>query len=247
MVGDARRQRRREERRLARRRASRRGSPRGPRRSPCRASRRPRRARRRSSAVELERPAADVIERAPGRRDDDVDAALERAELLLHRAARRRSAARARRARGRTGGPPRRPASRARGSGRGPAPMAPRAAVRLADEALEHRQRERRGLAGAGRGLAEDVASLEERRDRLALDRGRLLVAERGERIDQDRIQAQRRERAPALGDDCIGFGAVHHCTCAVLVHCVPGAHMSPYNRRPVRSSPPDTRRGLAP
>ena len=37
--------------------------------------------------VERERAATDVIERAARRRDDDVDAALERAELLLHRLA----------------------------------------------------------------------------------------------------------------------------------------------------------------
>ena len=37
--------------------------------------------------VELQRPAADVIERAARRGDDDVGAALERADLLLHRRA----------------------------------------------------------------------------------------------------------------------------------------------------------------
>jgi NAD(P)H-dependent flavin oxidoreductase YrpB (nitropropane dioxygenase family) len=48
-------------------------------------------------------------------------------------------------------------------------------------EALEDRQRERRGLAGAGGGLAQQVAPGEQRRDRLALDRRGLLVAELGE------------------------------------------------------------------
>jgi hypothetical protein len=43
---------------------------------------------------------------------------------------------------------------------------------------LQQGQRERRGLAGAGGGLAEQVAALEQRRDGLALDRGGLLVAE---------------------------------------------------------------------
>ena len=37
--------------------------------------------------VELQRPAADVIERAARRGDDDVGAALERADLLVHRRA----------------------------------------------------------------------------------------------------------------------------------------------------------------
>ena len=50
---------------------------------------------------------------------------------------------------------------------------------------LQHRQRERRGLAGAGGRLAEQVAAGEQERDRLALDRRRLLVAEVGERLQQ--------------------------------------------------------------
>ena len=44
-------------------------------------------------------------------------------------------------------------------------------------EAVEDRQRERRGLAGAGLGRGEDVASLEHEGDRLGLDGGGLLVA----------------------------------------------------------------------
>jgi hypothetical protein len=43
---------------------------------------------------------------------------------------------------------------------------------------LEQGQRERRGLAGAGRRLGEDVTPREQRRDGLALDRRRLLVAQ---------------------------------------------------------------------
>ena len=39
------------------------------------------------SGVELQRPPPDVIERAARRRDDDVGAALERADLLVHRRA----------------------------------------------------------------------------------------------------------------------------------------------------------------
>ena len=63
--------------------------------------------------------------------------------------------------------------------------------VRRRADALQHRQRERRGLAGAGRGLAEHVAAGEERRNRLALDVGRLFVAERGDRRHQRRVQAE--------------------------------------------------------
>ena len=70
------------------------------------------------------------------------------------------------------------------------------AAVRVArvgvgrDE-VQQRQRERGGLAGAGRGLAEHVAAGEQRRDRLALHRRRLFVAERRERVDEARIEAE--------------------------------------------------------
>ena len=50
---------------------------------------------------------------------------------------------------------------------------------------LQRRQRERRGLARAGRRLTEQVATCQQERDRLALDRRRLLVAEVVERGQQ--------------------------------------------------------------
>ena len=43
--------------------------------------------------------------------------------------------------------------------------------VRVGGEALQQRERKRRGLPRARRGLTEDVAPCEKRRDRLALDR----------------------------------------------------------------------------
>ena len=58
-------------------------------------------------------------------------------------------------------------------------------------DAMQQRERERRGLAGAGRRLAEHVAAGEQRRNRLALDGCRLLVAERGERGDEARVEAE--------------------------------------------------------
>jgi hypothetical protein len=58
-------------------------------------------------------------------------------------------------------------------------------------EPLQDRQRERRGLAGAGGGLAEQVAAFQQRRDRLALDRGGLLVAEGRQRGDQLRGEVE--------------------------------------------------------
>jgi hypothetical protein len=45
-------------------------------------------------------------------------------------------------------------------------------------EVLEHRQPEGRGLAASGLGLADHVVAGEQLRDRLRLDRRRLLVAE---------------------------------------------------------------------
>ena len=41
-----------------------------------------------------------------------------------------------------------------------------------AHETLEHRNRKRRGLAGAGLGAADHVAPVEDRLDRLGLNRG---------------------------------------------------------------------------
>ena len=56
---------------------------------------------------------------------------------------------------------------------------------------LDHRQAEGGGLAGARLGLADHVAALQERRDRLLLDRGRTLVAEVRERLEHRRREAE--------------------------------------------------------
>ena len=61
------------------------------------------------------------------------------------------------------------------------------AVPRPGGEAAEQRQREGRRLPGTGGGLAEQVASLEQRRDRLGLDRRRLLVAQRDQPLEQFR------------------------------------------------------------
>ena len=52
-------------------------------------------------------------------------------------------------------------------------------------EPVERGQHERRRLAGAGLGDAEQVAAGQDRRDGLALDRRRLRIILRGERIEQ--------------------------------------------------------------
>ena len=76
-----------------------------------------------------------------------------------------------------------------------PRPSAGRAGlagrVEAAREALEHRQRERRGLAGAGGRLGEQVAAREQGRDRRVLDGRGLLVAEGGERAQETLVEAE--------------------------------------------------------
>ena len=60
---------------------------------------------------------------------------------------------------------------------------------------MEHRQRECGGLAGSGRRLAQHVVAGDERRNRLALDVGRLFVAEGSDRRDE-RVESECEERA---------------------------------------------------
>ena len=57
--------------------------------------------------------------------------------------------------------------------------------LRCGRQAVERRQHEGRGLAGAGLGDAEQVAAGQDRRDRLALDRRRLRVIFRRKRVEQ--------------------------------------------------------------
>ena len=131
----------------------------------------------------------------PGRGDDDVGPALERADLLLHR--------RAAVERHDTSTPA---ALRVLVDGLGhlhrelarrhehEAARAPAGSSGRLGDALQHRQRERGRLAGAGRGLAEQVAAVEQQRNRLALDGRRLLVAERRHRSDEHLVQSETAE-----------------------------------------------------
>ncbi len=127
-----------------------------------------------AAVVEHERVAADEVEHAADGADDDVPAGL---QLRLLRADRRAAEDRddvgalARRVR----------AQRLRD-------LDAQLARRRQDErlhlrlgridVLDDRQAEGRGLAGARLGLADDVATLEHRGDRLFLNRARLLVAD---------------------------------------------------------------------
>ena len=109
-----------------------------------------------SSAPRSSVLATQVIERAARRGDDDVDAAAERADLLIHRrAAVERDDGEARSC-GRTCAWPRRPASPARAwaRGRGRARRAFSEAP-ASRQPVEDRQDEGGGLSGAGAGLTE--------------------------------------------------------------------------------------------
>src|ERR1035437_7480296 len=147
----------------------------------------------RAEASEGERLPVDVIERAPRGRDDDVDSALERPELRLHR-----------------GSPVDRkypdvhlPAVLVHGlrklhcelpgrhedeGRRGDSPFGRRR------HPVEDRKRERGGLPGARGSLREDVVAFDERRDRRALDGRGLFVAEGHERAHEPRVEAEARE-----------------------------------------------------
>ena len=144
--------------------------------------------------VELQRSPADVIERAAGRRDHDIGAPLETADLREHR------------------GPAVERQDR----------QAPAAGVlvhRLGDlhgkltrrheheaigaaailgperrEPMQHRQREGRGLAGPRGRLREQVAALEKQWNRFALHGRRFLVAERSDGRDDRLVEAERGE-----------------------------------------------------
>jgi hypothetical protein len=133
-----------------------------------------------------------VVVDPPRRPDDHVDAMVERRALALHRA----PAAQGEHAgvRQRTREPPQllghlrgELASRAQHERPGP-PAAPR-------DPRQQREPERRRLAGAGRGLAEDVAAVQHRRQGERLDRRHLDVAELREVIEPRGRERERRER----------------------------------------------------
>ena len=90
---------------------------------------------------------------------------------------------------------------------------------------LQQRQRERGRLARAGGRLAEQVLPVQQRRDRLPLDRGRLLVAEGGQRAQQLGAQPEIREGARLVGAD---GGGVGRC----VVPCGCGTHAPSFSSR---------------
>ena len=176
--------------------------------------------------VEADRAAVEVVDRAPRRRDDDVHAAREAVELRRDRlAAVHRHDAHAELAPvpvDRLGHLHRELARGREDERRGtaaPVPSTRRAAtldraaglavrVEALREALEDRQGEGGGLAGAGRRLGEQVPALEQGRDRGQLDGRGLLVAEGGERAQETGIEREGREargvgREGSVTDEC--------------------------------------------
>ena len=72
---------------------------------------------------------------------------------------------------------------------------------------LHGRQAEGDGLTSAGLGLTDDIAAVEQQRDGLLLDWGRLLELERGEGGEHAVGEIQRREGCrPVLGGDLVQF-----------------------------------------
>ena len=154
--------------------------------------------------VEPKAASLEVVDGPARRRDDDVDAPTEAAELLADRLAaidgQDAGTELLAVAVERLGDLHRQLARRhddERGGAARPGPTD--------RDPLQRRQGEGGGLARPGRRLGEEVAAGEEERNGLALDRRRLLVAQLGERPEQARVEVDRRE---AVGPACLA-GAV--------------------------------------
>ena len=184
--------------------------------------------------VEAQAAALEVIDRATRGRDHDVDAAAQAAELLADRLA----------------------AVDRQDAG---AQLAPVGMERLRDlhrelpggnederrggalagaadrDPLEHRQGEGRGLAGARRRLGEQVAAGQQRRDRLALDGRRLLVAEGGDRAQQPAVELEPAEPVAGRLDRVHGWLGRGRCVSSRRCSIVVRASAVSGPRRPAR------------
>ena len=161
-------------------------------------------------AVQLQRRTPHVIERAPRRGDDDVDAPFEGAELLIHGGAAVDRDDREADPFGvlldRFGYLHRELARRHEHE---PAHAA-RARRTVSPNPVEHRQRERRRLAGAGGCLPDQIPSGEQHRDRFSLNRRRLFIAKRRHGGHQRGGQP---ERGESPGISVVGdYGFVGSC-----------------------------------
>ena len=135
---------------------------------------------------------AHVVEQTAGCGDDHVDAPAE--GLLLRPHAEAAEDRRRRRARVASELPD--VLLDLRGQlARGRQDEGPGHALGLVRQAMQDRQGEGRGLAAAGHRRRDEVTSLDGRRDRLFLDRGRLREAEVGDAAQQRRVELEGRER----------------------------------------------------
>ncbi len=134
---------------------------------------------------ERQRAPVDQIEQPARRSDEDVDAVLDDALLARHRHA-AEDDRRGQLGAAAVGAEALFDLARQFAGGRQDqrAAAAARGGLLVGGETLDHRQRERRCLAGAGLGDSENVAARENRRNRLHLDRSRTLVAFFGERVE---------------------------------------------------------------
>ena len=145
-------------------------------------------------AAQLQAAAANVVERATRCRDHDVDARTQCVKLpadglpAIHREhAHAERLAVAMHRLGDLHGKLARGHEHHRGGA---------LALSLVQDPLQDRQREGRRLAGAGGRLPEEVLARDQRRDRLALDRRGLFVAEHGQGGKDAGIEAERGESA---------------------------------------------------
>jgi hypothetical protein len=148
--------------------------------------------------VEHQGAAVDVVDRAAGGGHDDVDAALQLAQLRPDRGAAvdgEDAGAELRAVAGEVVG-------HLHGELAGGGQHQGRGGLVAAGlgEALHQRQAERGGLAGAGGGLAEHVVTGDQVRDGLRLHRGGAGVAHAGEHVDELDPQAQVGEGHDGLG-----------------------------------------------
>ena len=163
----------------------------------------------------------EVIEKPPRRRDENLDAAMQRFLLrsdvdaaIDHRRAQREmltvDANALRNLRRELAG--RREYQRAHRM-----PRRRRARVCVGREELEQRQRESGGLPGACLSATHEVASFEDHRDRLGLDRGRVGVTLIGDCAQQLRHELQISERHPVETRE-----PVTGCAGTVTVEAIP-------------------------
>ena len=146
-----------------------------------------------SHRTEMNRLAADVIERATRRRDHDIHAALERADLRFHRrTAVDRQCDRADPLAVPMDGLGHLHRELACGNKHECGGALTGWCVRI--QPVQQRQRERGGLAGACRGLRHHVAAREQGRDGGKLDGRRLLVAQCGEGREDSLVECESAE-----------------------------------------------------